>query len=838
MPDTHRLGLPLLDAAQAQKHVTHNEALTSLDALVQLSVSSRNVVTPPASPTEGARVLVGTGASGIFSDHVGALAAFDNGGWAFYTPRAGWRLHVSDENVLLLFDGTAWNDIGLAIRELQGLSGVGIGTSSDATNALAAKLNAGLFTARATGEGGTGDVRLVLNKSTASNTGSYLFQTGYSGRAEAGLTGSDDFALKVSSDGTAWHTGLTVDAATGVISFPSGTGLARLRSGAGAPFGAANAGDFWIDTTNSRLYGPFAGTSWPSSYVAMGGASSLNNVVAASGFATPILPNGSDMTAALTAALAALYAVGGGVIVFDGGAYRFDGQVTLPYDDSASAPKGVPIAFRGAGEWRSGRSTASVPNGGTQFDIRYSGANAWLLGLAEAPFVAEAITFTQKGVSAVTTPIMLFTNTVPMISRCGFEGHSSKTAATADQDCILLGGTSNASFGGSDPTQPFQGFGAVIERCHFNRIRRGVFGRVYANALVVRDNCFWAQCGGAEAIRFDSGTTDFCVGGVITGNIIEMVGYTNAISMVRCQQWFIAGNNCYDPKVVAEPYLKLSNCTLMNVIAGAHADTVGGTARPYVNDTTQCATYLAAAQGVASKFDTLQAGVAGYPNRFGPTIFTSFGAEASAVQPTANLAGVANDLFVCKRSAAESVGTAGVKILAFDNAGGITINPTGDGTISAAGNIANGLSTGASWSANGRTWSANSAGGAMSINSGTGGSYLSLRNYATKFTRWDDGSLVSQIGPQFGGAGKEGIGLGTTSDVAFYRDSAGVGTFAGLPVMPLFTVATLPSATPARKGARATVTDAVVAPVYGASAAGGGWIVAGVLCTGSGWTYG
>ena len=38
-----RLGLPYLAAAQLQKHVTLNEALTRLDALVQTTVVSRTV---------------------------------------------------------------------------------------------------------------------------------------------------------------------------------------------------------------------------------------------------------------------------------------------------------------------------------------------------------------------------------------------------------------------------------------------------------------------------------------------------------------------------------------------------------------------------------------------------------------------------------------------------------------------------------------------------------------------------------------------------------------------------------------------------------------------------
>ena len=40
------LSLPYILPAQAQKHVTHNEALRMLDLLVQLVVTSRQVTTP------------------------------------------------------------------------------------------------------------------------------------------------------------------------------------------------------------------------------------------------------------------------------------------------------------------------------------------------------------------------------------------------------------------------------------------------------------------------------------------------------------------------------------------------------------------------------------------------------------------------------------------------------------------------------------------------------------------------------------------------------------------------------------------------------------------------
>ena len=48
--ESARLGLPYLAAGQMQKHVTVNEALTRLDALVQCRAASRTVATAPAAP--------------------------------------------------------------------------------------------------------------------------------------------------------------------------------------------------------------------------------------------------------------------------------------------------------------------------------------------------------------------------------------------------------------------------------------------------------------------------------------------------------------------------------------------------------------------------------------------------------------------------------------------------------------------------------------------------------------------------------------------------------------------------------------------------------------------
>lgn len=80
---TPRLALPYLAAAQAQKHVTLNEALSLLDGLVQSAIVSRTTAAEPASPFDGAAYVLPTGATGAgwsgFSS--GDLVRFEAGAW-------------------------------------------------------------------------------------------------------------------------------------------------------------------------------------------------------------------------------------------------------------------------------------------------------------------------------------------------------------------------------------------------------------------------------------------------------------------------------------------------------------------------------------------------------------------------------------------------------------------------------------------------------------------------------------------------------------------------------------------------------------------------------------
>lgn len=80
---TDRLALPTLAAAQAQKEMTHNEALLRLDVAVQPVVVAVAPAAVPASPLPGQCWIVGTGATGAWAGHDGALAAWTGGGWRF-----------------------------------------------------------------------------------------------------------------------------------------------------------------------------------------------------------------------------------------------------------------------------------------------------------------------------------------------------------------------------------------------------------------------------------------------------------------------------------------------------------------------------------------------------------------------------------------------------------------------------------------------------------------------------------------------------------------------------------------------------------------------------------
>ncbi|MFZ1813280.1 MAG: DUF2793 domain-containing protein [Rhizobiaceae bacterium] len=227
MDDTPNLLLPYILPSQAQKHVTHNEAIRRLDALVQLSFTQRTAQVP-ASPEEGERFLVEPGAGGEWSGHDFAIAAWQDGAWTFLSPRIGWQAWNAQGNVLMVWDGNSWLDLPSNTDHIA--DRLGINTDADNTNRLAVKSDAVLFS-HDDATPGTGDMRQMLNKAQAEDVASIIYQTGYSGRAELGLSGSDDLTLKTSNNGSDWKEAMIADSGSGAVRFPSG-----IRHGAsGSP---------------------------------------------------------------------------------------------------------------------------------------------------------------------------------------------------------------------------------------------------------------------------------------------------------------------------------------------------------------------------------------------------------------------------------------------------------------------------------------------------------------------------------------------------------------------------------------------------------------------------
>lgn len=264
---THLL-LPYILAAQAQKHVTHNEALRLLDGLVQLSVLDRDLTAPPGSPTDGDRYIVGSGATAAWAGWDLNVALWTDGAWLRLPPRTGWRAWVEDEGLLLVYDGSVW--VGTTPGELQNMALLGIGTTADAANPFSAKLNAALWTAKTAGEGGTGDLFYTMNKEAAGGDLGYVFQTGYVTKALVGLFGSDLFRLAVSADGSAFFDGFIVDNTSGIVDQPR---LPRFK--AYTNYDNYVAVDTWtkiginntdyndqgaFDAGNNRFVAPVAGT--------------------------------------------------------------------------------------------------------------------------------------------------------------------------------------------------------------------------------------------------------------------------------------------------------------------------------------------------------------------------------------------------------------------------------------------------------------------------------------------------------------------------------------------------------------------------------------------------
>lgn len=254
-------------------------------------------------------------------------------------------------------------------------------------------------------------------------------------------------------------------------------------------------------------------------------------------------PTGAtDSAAAILAADAAAEAAGGDVY-FPAGTYRVDSQL-IPASTAGSGVSTIrPRRWVGDGAWND--STASVHHiaRGTILDCRYASGAALLLRPRGGIEIC-GITFHQLG-TAHTQPYVKITNMTTSIHHCAFIGHEDKVRQTCDQDAIVFGGTLEVI--GEVENSPFQGYGTVVQNCFFDRIKSAGLWQTWANGIVFQDSVLWGNCGGDAAFKISGAATNSCTGAIIANNVVEITNYERFVDATNLIAGNIDNNGLYDP---------------------------------------------------------------------------------------------------------------------------------------------------------------------------------------------------------------------------------------------------------------------------------------------------
>nr|WP_253308596.1 DUF2793 domain-containing protein [Rickettsia endosymbiont of Ceutorhynchus assimilis] len=106
---TNRLKLPLIHSGQAQKEITHNEALNMLDILVNPVVQEVNINSPPNLPKAGQLYIIGQNPTGEFAEYANKIAQRLENSWRFITPLKWLEITLDKDGSKYRFDGKTGN---------------------------------------------------------------------------------------------------------------------------------------------------------------------------------------------------------------------------------------------------------------------------------------------------------------------------------------------------------------------------------------------------------------------------------------------------------------------------------------------------------------------------------------------------------------------------------------------------------------------------------------------------------------------------------------------------------------------------------------------------------
>jgi hypothetical protein len=150
---TPNLGLPELESHQSQPHLTVNSALRRIDALAQAScIAIQN--TPPGSPVDGDRYIVGSAPTGEWVGHASDIAAYVGTGWVYFTPELGWLTYLESTALLQLYKVAGWTALyvgGVGSDTIWAAKGdIALGTANDLASRLGVGANGTVLTADST----------------------------------------------------------------------------------------------------------------------------------------------------------------------------------------------------------------------------------------------------------------------------------------------------------------------------------------------------------------------------------------------------------------------------------------------------------------------------------------------------------------------------------------------------------------------------------------------------------------------------------------------------------------------------------------------------------------